>query len=126
MAKDYPHETKGTTLLDVTHENERRRVYLHRHVGYVEVGEFTQGPITQLLYEWPVHVHCIHLPKDSVPDDLTKYFSVGEPFLADYMDELDARQESYGYLNTVANRYVSYRPARHRAGGRPPTNDSVR
>lgn len=112
MVRTYPQETLGTTLLDVTHNNEKRRVYMRSRAGYLEVGEFTRGHLSQVAYEWPVHLHCIHLPADYSPDDLRRYFSLDEPYLADLMDDLDSKHVSYGYLNSVANRYVSFRPAR--------------
>ena len=112
MTKTYPQETLGTTLLDITHANERRRVYAHGRAGYLEVGEFTQGPLTQALYEWPVHLHSIHLSADFPLEDVRQYFCLGEPYLADYMDELDTRHIPYGYLNSVMNKYVSFRPAK--------------
>lgn len=110
MKSSYPQENMGVTLLDVTYAKERRRVYVQNRMGYLEVGEFTRGPLTQKLYGWPVHLHCMHLPSNFPIEELQEFFLLGEPFLADYMDELDAKGVPYGYLNSVTSKYVSYRP----------------
>ena len=112
MTSTYPQETVGTTLLCVTHYGEYRRVYMRKRKGYLEVGELTQGIVTQEVYQSDAHLHAIHLPLEFPEEYLLDFFKEDEPFLADYMDALDAKGIAYGYLNSEANKYVCYRPAR--------------
>lgn len=118
MGDEYPQLGMGTTLVDVCDEGERRRVYALVHPSYVEVGEFTCGALTEQAYEAPAHVHSVQLPATSDLDAIERYFSEGEPLLADYMDLLDAQGVSYGYLNSHPGKYVAYRPmvVGHNAG----------
>lgn len=111
MASSYPQETLGTTLLSVDHEGESRRVFVVERRGYIEVGEFTRGPLTRELYDDPAHYHAIHVDVDA-PVLYKGFFMEGEPFLADLMDAYDAQGVSYGYLNTTANHHASFRPPR--------------
>lgn len=115
MEESYPQETLGTTLIDVAIRGERRRIYLHQRLEYWEVGEFTQGPLTQEVYGAPVHLHCVHLANDEIARKAAHFFKDGEYFLADYMDSLDEQGIAYGYLNNHEGGRVSYRPARSRS-----------
>ncbi len=116
MEQKYPHETLGRTLLEETVAGELRRVYARPHDGWLEVGEFTRGPLTRDFYFCPAHLHCVHIDDVWAPDDqAAQFFETGSPFLVDYMDDLDAREIPYGYFNCDVGSSVSYRPARVRA-----------
>ncbi len=109
--KEYPQETLGTTLLNDVVEGEYRRVYAVARKGFLEVGEFTKGPLTEALYNAQVHLHTIQIYHESAIKELKVFFAGGCPYLADYMDDLDARGIPYGYMNSMVGKYVSYRPA---------------
>lgn len=109
--KEYPQETLGTTLLNDIVEGEYRRVYAVTRKGFLEVGEFTKGPLTEALYNAQVHLHTIQIYHESAIKELKAFFAGGCPYLADYMDDLDARGIPYGYMNSMVGKYVSYRPA---------------
>ena len=111
MRRTYPQEAVGETLIEVHEDDERRRVFLRHRRSYLEVGEFSRGALTEETYDAPVHYHCVQL-EPSLETNAKAFFSRDEPMLTDYMDELDREGVSYGYLNDMAGRYVSYRPAR--------------
>lgn len=113
MTQECPQETMGTTLLARESGEDFRRVYLLKRNGYVELGEFSRGPLTQGTFGAPTHAHSLHLEDMSLEEDLKAFFAAGEPQLADLMDELDAQNIPYGYLNSTTGSHVSYRPAKH-------------
>lgn len=121
MSRSYPYDTLGTTLVQEYNGDERRRVYLKKRLGYVEVGEFTVGILTQAVYNTPAHLHSVHLRGSAGVQIAIEYFSKGNGLLSEFMDELDRKGVAYGYLNSVAGEYVSYRPARVIHGGQATT-----
>lgn len=112
MADKYPQFEVGTTLVWSECGDERRRVYLRQRGPVVEVGEVTSGTCTQNVYGSPAHLHCLHLRDLGAVRHAREFFAEGEPYLVDYMDELDARGDAYGYMSTLVGQYVCYRPAR--------------
>ncbi len=113
MEHVYPQETIGHTLYEEFEDGELRRVYKRGHEGWIEIGEFTRGPLTQNMYGAPAHLHCIHVDNEHLERiQVEKFFEKGSPFLVDYMDELDEQGIPYGYLNCEMDSHVSYRPAR--------------
>lgn len=114
---DYPLESVGTTLLDTTEDGERRRVYMRERAGGIEVGELSYGPLTQAIFDAEERHHCVHLPCEERAVVEKVLETMGEGLcLVDLMDELDARDVPYGYLNSIAGQCVSYRPARKSIG----------
>ena len=110
--RTYPYDDLGYTLLQEDDGGERRRVYRIQRKGYVEVGEFTVGDLTQSIYGTKTHLHSVHVDEAPALQLAEDYFADGDKFLADYMDELDERGIAYGYLNCMPGKYVSFRPAK--------------
>ena len=106
----YPQEIMGITLLEVEHAGESRRVFARDRRAYREIGEFTQGPLTRQVYGTPFHYHAVHLAGE-LPRRFTCFFEQREPYLSDFMDELDASGVHYAYLDVGSSGHVAYRPA---------------
>lgn len=111
MHRNYPYDTLGTTLAQEYNDGERRRVFLKKRAGYIEVGEFSVGVLTRAIYNAPTHLHSVHLRGSSGPKIAIEYFAKGKTLLSEFMDELDRRQISYGYFNSTPGQNVSYRPS---------------
>ena len=114
MIRTYPQEFVGETLIEARDADESRRVFLRCRSDYVEVGEFSRGTLTQEAYGTPVHFHCVQVAPVHEAH-ARAFFSHETLMLADYMDRLDGEGIPYGYLNDIAGKYVSYRPAGHGA-----------
>ncbi len=116
----------GSTLCDVEHGGERRRMYVRMRRGTTEVGEVSCGPLTRMVFDAEEQRHCVHLSRESraklaarlggasagLEQALARHVSSEGLFLADLMDELDGWGIPYGYLCSVTGKCVSYRPAR--------------
>lgn len=113
MVQNHPFETLGTTMVEEHVGREYRRVFLADRGYVLDVGEYTRGPLTQQTYGTPTHHHVVQIARRDLAGLVESCFNGGEGYLADLMDELDAKDIPYGYLNTIPGRYVAYRS--HRA-----------
>ena len=112
METKHMYESMGTTLAEQRLGTEYRRVFMRNRGPLLEVCEYSRGPQTQTCYESASHHHAVHLSDSGLEELVASCFATGEEHLVDLMDKLDKENVPYGYLNTSAGRYVSYRPAR--------------
>jgi|GEM_PF-3184062 len=117
MEDKHEFEMVGTTLAEQAVGSEYRRVFMRNRGPVLEVCEYSRGPQTQDCYEASAHHHAVHLFEPGLEALVTSCFASGNEQLADLMDKLDQKDVPYGYLNTSAGRYVSYRPARRMCRG---------
>ena len=110
MEKAYPQETIGVTLVLQEDRGELRRVFMRWRSDFLEVGEFSKGPVTDGVYGSPVHLHCAQLRGVQAEALAQGFFLGGSAFLADFLDELDRLGVPYGYLSTVLGDSVAFRP----------------
>lgn len=127
----YPQETMGRTLVAHAGGDEWHRIYALERPSYLEVGEFTRGSFTMVLYDAPSHAHCVQLgdvqqdqcarlladlvgraKDEGLYSLLHRFFAEEHSHLVDLMDALDDHGIPYGYLNTAEGSYIAYRPAR--------------